>query len=233
MKSLFLVLTFSIAFSANAQQISLKNQKVTLTDIEKNTPATHIPAPRVPAKHNGKIALKNFQVVIPGVLYRGGNSGGGNLPLNENGLDFLSKNGFSAAVYMYHYGWEKKPANTHGVDYTNFGTELKNPKNVYQFLAKVKAIIDSKDLSKDLSEVENAFSGKGPMYVHCWNGWHASGEMAAYALVQFCGMTPSAAQDYWNENVDAGKGSVKRIANWRPFPKLEISQDARNILCPR
>lgn len=199
MKTLISILTLLIAFTANAQQVSLN-------DLMKNTEATH-----------EKVAgLRNYRVVIPGVLYRGGNLSGGQLPLNETGLKSLADKGFSAAVYMYPYSWEKRPTATHGVEYTNFGPDTRSRPHVKKFLEKVKDIIENK---------------KGPMYVHCWNGWHASGEMASYALIQFCGMTPQQAQAYWFANVPNGK--ILRIQKFQLFDDLKISAEDASRICPR
>lgn len=196
-------------------------QEVKMNDLIYNVPATQEDIP----------GLRSFRVVMPDVLYRGGNSGGGQLPLKDTGLKALSDRQFSAAVYMYPNSFNPK-ANTYGLNYTVFGPGgIKDRQSIHNFLSKVKDIIENK---------------KGPMYIHCWNGWHASGEMATYALMQFCGLrnpkpgtgetqanmkyTP---QKYWDANADAGKGTVKRVQNFVIFDDLRISEADAARVCPR
>lgn len=200
MKALLSVLTLVLAVSVSAQA------QVSLNDLMTNSVVTH-------EKLQG---LRDFRVVIPGVLYRGGNSGGGQIPLKEVGLKALADKGFSASVYMYPYAWNQAPQNKYGVDYTNFGPNIKDRAAIKSFLTKVKDIIENK---------------KGPMYVHCWNGWHASGEMAAYALMQFCGMNGEQAQEYWFANVPNGR--VLRIKSFKIFDDLRISAEDSARICPR
>ncbi len=168
--------------------------------------------------------LKNYRVVMPGVLYRGGNSGGGAIALKETGLKALCENGFSEAVYMYPNGFKSGTnttcSNGQTVEYTTFGGGLKDPKMVYNFMKRLHKIITTK---------------KGPLYVHCWNGWHASGEMAAMALMQFCGWNGSQAAQYWQSNI-GDKGSypsiLKRIQLFNTFDDLTISPDVQKSICP-
>lgn len=199
MKALISVLTLVIAVAASAEQISIQ-------DLMTNSEATQ----------EQVTGLKNYRVVIPGVLYRGGNSSSGPVPLNEIGLKSLKAKNFSAAVYMYPHSWDKKPRNSKGIDYTSFGPDTRSRPHVKNFLTKVKDIIENK---------------RGPMYVHCWNGWHASGEMAAYALMQFCGMTGQQAQQYWFANVPNGK--ILRIQKFQIFDDLKISAEDASRICPR
>lgn len=182
-------------------------QSISLAELMNNAPTTH-------EKVEG---LKDFRVVIPGVLYRGGNSGGGQQPLKAHGLKSLCDKGFSEAVYMYPNNFSERTAtNACGLKYKVFGTSIKDQKAIYNFLAQVKNVIDT---------------GKGPLYVHCWNGWHASGEMAAYALMQFCGLNGEQAQKYWFSNVP--NGVVTRIRNFKTFEDLKISSDQQSRICPR
>ena len=169
--------------------------------------------------------LKHYRVVIPNVLYRGGNSHGGNIPLKPEGFKELKKRNFSAATYMYTEGFDekihKKESFNQGVQYSTAAPSVRDPnaKSTVEFLTQLKDIIEQK---------------KGPMYVHCWNGWHASGLMASIALMQFCNYTPEQAQDYWNANVPPrDKGIVKRMLKFKVIDELRISPEDASRICPR
>jgi hypothetical protein len=77
----------------------------------------------------------------------------------------------------------------------------------------------------------------GPIYAHCWNGWHASGLTATYALRQFCGLTASEGVNYWNLNTDGNNGSSyesvrDKIRAFQPFADLSLSAKEKADLCP-
>jgi hypothetical protein len=208
MKSLISTILFVFAVNAMAA-----TEQVSLHDVMNNTQATHF-----------KIGdLKDFRVVIPGVLYRGGNAGGGHQPIPQSHLDKLCASGFSQGMYMYADNYDKNAKITKceksTLEYNTFGGGLKDRNLVYAFLKRMKDIIENK---------------KGPMYVHCWNGWHASGEMSAFALMQFCGLTKEQGQAYWNANVpkrDVNK--VLRPSRFEIFDDLRISSEDQARICPR
>jgi len=183
-----------------------RSATVTLNELVSNAQSTHEQAD----------SLKDFRVVIPGVLYRGGNSGGGTQPLNAKGLKSLCEKGFSKAVYMYPDNFDRAAKPECELEYSTFGGTIKDRRLIYSYLAKIKDIIDNK---------------KGPLYIHCWNGWHASGEMAAYALMQFCGVNGDQAQAYWNANVP--NGSVTRIRSFKIFDDLMITAEQQSEICPK
>jgi hypothetical protein len=77
----------------------------------------------------------------------------------------------------------------------------------------------------------------GPMYVHCWNGWHASGVASSFALRQFCGFSANQAVAYWNTNTDGHNDSSYesirvKIRKFVPFTDLALTPDEQNDLCP-
>ena len=178
-----------------------------LHDLMNNSPITHEKAD----------SLRDFRVVIPGILYRGGNSTGGANPLNINGLRTLCEKGFSQAVYMYPDNFTNAPKPPCKLEYTTFGGGIKDRGLIHRYLSKVKDVIDGKQ--------------SGPLYIHCWNGWHASGEMAAYALMQFCGLNGDQAQAYWDANVPNGR--VTRMKTFKTFEDLDISPEQQSRICPR
>lgn len=77
----------------------------------------------------------------------------------------------------------------------------------------------------------------GPVYVHCWNGWHASGLISAMALRQFCNYTLDQSVDYWVKNTDGhnkdkGYESFRlKIKKFEPFPEFKISEEQKKLIC--
>lgn len=81
---------------------------------------------------------------------------------------------------------------------------------------------------------------KGPVFVHCWNGWHATGEMAAISLMQFCNYSGKQAGEYWKANVgDNGNKPAyqnivnKHIGQFPTFSNLSINEATRDLVCPK
>ena len=76
----------------------------------------------------------------------------------------------------------------------------------------------------------------GPVYLHCWNGWHQSGYVSAMILMQFCGYTNQQARTYWEQNTDGAYkkfDNVKNmIANFTPFKDYKIDKETQAMLCP-
>ncbi len=76
----------------------------------------------------------------------------------------------------------------------------------------------------------------GPVYANCWNGWHASGYVAAISLQQFCRWSPEQARAYWVRNTDGNNVGYKviedRILAFQPFNEFEISALEKNLICP-
>ena len=172
--------------------------------------------------------LRAFRVVLDRVLYRGGGPGG-TIPLRDNHLQALCADGFSSAGYLY-------PTNFDGPKEINCGqNSIRNTLEGFreaggrQTLQKIHEIIQSQSTSQP----------KGPMFLHCWNGWHASGEISAYALRQFCGMSGDEAAQYWAENIgDKGNLSkyrsiMNRIRNFQKISGLEITPEQKARICPR
>jgi len=78
----------------------------------------------------------------------------------------------------------------------------------------------------------------GPIYLHCWNGWHASGYISAVILKQFCGYSNWDAVNYWDLGTDGANTSPRyqhqreRIKNFVPYPEFMISDSLQDCLCP-
>ncbi len=181
---------------------------------------------------------RNMRVVLKGYLYRGGgnnyyhrtNKRNNVNPLPNDGLENLCKENFSSAVYLYGTRFETAAVRTkcssrfasqNELHYLNFQTL-----NSLESLKKTFALVYK-------SIVEN----KGPVYVHCWNGWHASGYTAATALIQFCDMNKEDAVRYWDANTDGNNTKPKyekirnRIRKFVPFPEYQLSDEMKAKLC--
>lgn len=180
---------------------------------------------------------RNMRVVLKGYLYRGGgnnrfhrlNRRSNINPLPNDGLENLCKENFSAAVYLYGEKFDTAPTEV------NCSTRFES-ENSLTYL-NLKTLNSLTNLEKVFIEVHSSIiNKKGPLYIHCWNGWHASGYTAATALIQFCGMKNEDAVKYWDANTDGNNTNPKyekirqRIRNFKPFSNLTISeQDQKNI----
>jgi hypothetical protein len=169
------------------------------------------------------IGLRRERVVLKGTLLRAGGPGG-RRSASDATIEALCEQGVRTAYYLYP-GENFSNRGTHrcGRGSTEYkGASFRSP-GVREILADVAASAQNRD---------------GPILVHCWNGSHAAGEVAAYALMQFCGWSGRQAARYWEdtlhdkENLSRYGSSLKRIRAFRPDPKLEISPAAQTAICP-
>lgn len=182
---------------------------------------------------------RNMREVLAGVYYRGGannkyhrNNPRDNMnPLPADGLDNLCKEGFALALYYYDTNYKTaKPVNP----CANRSSGESHTLNYEQLTA-----FAVKDFKPFLQKIHDRIKGKlkGPIYGHCWNGWHASGMMAAVTLKQFCGFTDSQAVDYWTKNTDGNSSGydsvIRRVRDFRPVAGLTITQDEKDLICPQ
>jgi hypothetical protein len=181
--------------------------------------------------------VRNFRVVLHGVYYRGGanNTHNRNLfrknsnPLQKQGLTNLCKEGFSESVYLYATNYKSEPNQVSCRTRSGDGNHL-----AYR---QINALIGNNE-HQQLQIIYDHIKGKtpGPIYDHCWNGWHASGYIAAITLMQFCGYSHSQADRYWVKNTDgnySSESSIRRkLAKFKPFADLQISKAERDIICP-
>ncbi len=177
---------------------------------------------------------RNLRTILHGIAYRGGannfyhklNKRDNHNPLPQDGLKNLVKQGFSSAVYLYG---------------TNFSTAQKfavnentnDTLNYYQIGGNNK-----KELRKIMLMVKDAINNpeKGPIYFHCWNGWHQSGYISSAILMQFCGISNKEAYQYWIDNTDGvnkGYDNVKKLVkNFVPFKDITIDKELKEKICP-
>ncbi len=175
---------------------------------------------------------RNLRPVIHGIVYRGGannyyhklNKRKNSNPLPMDGLIHLAKEGFSSAVYLYAKNFnENDSLILSGSDTLRYyNNTLDNKKDIREMLELVKSVFDHPE--------------KGPVYLHCWNGWHQSGYASALVLMQFCGFSNSEAAEYWRSCADGGtKGYehiIRKIMKFKPFPDLKVKPDGKEYFCP-
>jgi hypothetical protein len=177
----------------------------------------------------GDQGLARFAFVRPvlaGVLYRAGFKGGdqGRSGLSEAQRVALCEAGFSGATYVdfgtkTHYG-----ATTCGSHRFEYGKGSSS---------SVRAIM--RDIHRVIENPE-----KGPILVHCMWGVHASGAVAAMALVQFCDWPEARAKAYWEKarNGAPCAGGCDRwidskFATFEVDPSLRISAQQKEHVCPK
>jgi hypothetical protein len=181
--------------------------------------------------------VRNMRVVLNNVLYRGGSNNFyrkeaepktyNSHPLPYWGVSNLRSSGFGGAIYLYSKYFEQ--------DYpTPMIDSLEELGFTYRCLPDlnpdvVKAIFT--DLNKLIYAKEIA-----PIYIHCWNGWHQSGMLSAFTLMQFCGISNQQALQYWEQNTDGnskGFPAVKsKILEFKPYKEFQTDSITRARICP-
>lgn len=182
--------------------------------------------------------VRNLRVVLHGVYYRGGANNLYNRegkrdnmnPLPTTGLKNLCAEGFSGAIYLYPTNYSTAPKLVNCKNIENEDHRL----DYYQ-----KSAFSVKNHEPILQLIFDRIKGKskGPLYGHCWNGWHASGLIASMALRQWCGYTEQQAYDYWIKNTDgnsSGYDSAKALVRaFKPIAKFNISKTESEAICPQ
>jgi LysM repeat protein len=183
------------------------------------------------------LGLRNMRVVLHDILYRGGSNNFyrreaepktyNSHPLPSWGIDNLRKAGFGGAIYLYS---------------KNFGTDYPEP--VLDSLFDLGFNYSCQpDLNRDVvftffEEINTLIQAekKEPLYIHCWNGWHQSGMLSAFTLMQFCGLTNQQALKYWEQNTDGaykGYPHVKsEILKFNSFDEFKTDSITRARICP-
>lgn len=76
---------------------------------------------------------------------------------------------------------------------------------------------------------------RGPVLIHCWNGLHSAGMIAAMALRQFCGLSGEDGAAYWlatTSHATAYPYMVEHIRDFRPLPGFSLTPEERRRVCP-
>ncbi|MBD3639311.1 MAG: OmpA family protein [Crocinitomicaceae bacterium] len=182
---------------------------------------------------------RNLRPVLHGVAYRGGANNyfhktdkrKNQNPLPLDGMHGLCQEGFSAGVYLYRNNFELSPLG----DTCNCVNESWNKFNYYQY-----DYYDSTHVYEMLKMTYEAATRDdvGPVYLHCWNGWHASGYISAVILKQFCGYSSWDAVNYWDLGTDGANTSPRyqtqreRIKEFQPYEEFMINDSLKQCLCP-
>ncbi|MGE3261677.1 MAG: hypothetical protein AB7K68_07870 [Bacteriovoracia bacterium] len=191
--------------------------------------------------HDSLYGLRNTRAVLNGVYYRGGANNYYNKhkkrsnsnPLPKEGLENLCKEGFTRAVYLYakNYNTAKKQTRCRTYD---------NVENTLEYVQISPLSYRPEDLDLLHSQIFEHVRDprRGPMYAHCWNGWHASGYVAATTLRQFCGFTAEQAVAYWDQNTDGfntepGFETIRgMIRSFTVNPSMQLTSAEKAALCP-
>jgi hypothetical protein len=180
--------------------------------------------------------VRNFRAVLDGVYYRGGannvynklNKRDNHNPLQPAALTNLCKENFGTSIYFYTTNANSMQKNT--------SCESGNSKNSLNYV-QISALNEKKQ-TEILKMIHDHIISLDthPIYGHCWNGWHASGLMAALTLIQFCKISNEKALDYWMKNTDGNNKKFfsikKRITDFRAVPELQIEEKYSREICP-
>ena len=178
--------------------------------------------------------VRNARVLFRNVLRGGANNAyhrtdrrENQNPLPNDGLKNLCEEGFTDAIYLYSKNFKTAPRET----------ECTLPDGTPGKLTYHNLVYNS-DQEAILKKLRSRLvSGEGAVYLHCWNGWHASGYISAISLIQFCGMSAEDAVDYWNRNTDGvNQGENyerirKKIRAFRPKTELQLDPETRDRAC--
>jgi hypothetical protein len=179
--------------------------------------------------------IRNARTVLNGVVYRGGGNNkynpvsrrDNNNPLSIQSIIQLSKIGFKNIIYLYNKNFEYYYS-SETLDYLkkkgiNYSSIVPNDDSTANLILN---LIHRKITNQD----------EGPIYLHCWNGWHMSGLISAYALMQFCDFNKKEAWEYWKSGTDGNyKGYErikKRIDEFKVNPEITISLNEKLKICP-
>ncbi|MFT4601658.1 MAG: outer membrane protein OmpA-like peptidoglycan-associated protein [Arenicella sp.] len=193
-------------------------------------------------KGNGFDSLygtRNMRPILHGVAYRGGSNNyyhktdkrNNHNAIPLDGMHNLCQEGFSAGVYLYRQNFDVSPLG----DTCNCVDDAWNKFDYYQY-----DYFDSTHVFKMLEMTYKAAvePETGPVYLHCWNGWHASGFISGVMLKQFCGFSNWDAVNYWDLGTDGANTSPRyqtqreRIKKFKPYPELMISDSLQGCMCP-
>lgn len=182
---------------------------------------------------------RNLRPILHGVAYRGGANNyfhktdkrkNAN-PLPNDGIENLCQEGFSSSVYLYRTNFETAPP----YQECNCVNGTKNEMEYYQY-----DYFDEKHIYEMLELVYKSAkdTNQGPVYLHCWNGWHASGFISAVILKQFCGFSDLDAVAYWDLGTDGANMSPRytsireKIMNFKPYDEFLLEDSLGNKICP-
>ena len=181
---------------------------------------------------------RNMRTVLHGVAYRGGannyyhktNKRNNHNPLPDDGIANLCKEGFSHSIYLYKQNWDSAPE----YETCDCVNEAQNEMEYSQY-----DYYDKEHIKEMLGLIYNSAvdPNTGPVYLHCWNGWHASGFISAVILKQFCGFSDLDATAYWDLGTDGANTSPRynsirqKIMDFEPYPEFKLEDSLGNKIC--
>lgn len=172
----------------------------------------------------GVAKIRELRTVIPGVLYRAGGPGG-TKPLPDEALQALCEAGFSLAIYGYTDNWTPHSP-------VSCTSRVTGSRNTLEYVSLEAS--DSAAKKTALTKISRVIldPSAGPALVHCWNGYHASGELAAVALRQFCDKewNGDSASAYWLRHAN-GAAMISRIKKFQAYPDLIMPAEVQAELC--
>lgn len=165
--------------------------------------------------------IKNEQKLLDGLLSRGGVKN--RQPLSNADLKELCERGFTKAYTLYGSANRNVECSRGTIQYRG-SKDFRNPADMNRILENIHASLTTK---------ENTF-------VHCNNGAHASGFVAAIALRTFCGMSADKAIAYWGRTLNGyplqepnRSNLMKRIRNYPVRQDLELNAGQKQSFgCP-
>ena len=182
---------------------------------------------------------RNMRPILHGVAYRGGgnnyyhkfNKRKNQNPLPDDGVLNLCQEGFSKSVYLYQKNADSiiditgcNCVNGKSNDLSYVQLDYFDPNHIREMVKMTYESIK--------------YDSIGPVYLHCWNGWHASGYISAILLKQFCGYTDLQATSYWDIATDGANLSPRyrsirsQINDFEPIEEFKITDELGNSICP-
>ena len=165
--------------------------------------------------------MKNEQTILGGLLARGGVMK--QKPLSNTDLVNLCERGFTKAYTLYGGANRTIECSRGTIEYSG-SKDFRSPADMNRILENIHAGLTSKEKT----------------YVHCNNGAHASGFVAAIALRTFCGISADRAVSYWDRTLNGyplqepnRSNLMKRIRAYSVRADLELSEGQKQSFgCP-
>lgn len=166
--------------------------------------------------------IKNEQKLLGNLLSRGGVMK--RQPLSQADLKGLCERGFTNAYTLYG-GANKTVTCSRGTIQYHGSKDFRT----------------QSDMNRILEDIHQGLTTKEQTFVHCHNGAHASGFVAAIALRTFCGISAEKAISYWDRTLNGyalqepnRSSLMKRIANYPVRAELELNSAQKQAYgCPR
>ena len=166
--------------------------------------------------------IRDFREVLRGTLYRGG-ANNGQAPLNSAQLRAMCERNMGVSVYLYNKGFSDPGPISCGQGQMVYATKM------WSRDAAVAEVLQA--------IYNSIITGGKPVFIHCWYGIHATGMVAAMALMQFCDVNAETAVNYWKVGIAPAlqyPHVIEKIRSFRPIQNLRITDQAtKNRICPQ